>query len=263
MGRRGSPRSGSDRGRVMNARLYDALFPAQTTPARPENGLPLTTRLDPPPTDALPDAGEEALIAAARGKRLLSWQCRILLEILERACPGLIPPGPVPKGEATEPIDVETKHLEDLVLSALGVEDKRRRNQVIWEHAGSELLVHLKTARVAVLDGYVLIGVIVETVECDRVEITVPFAVGHPERLAGMVVTTEPTPRGPTLIIDRWGDALIAWAWQLLNDVIGALTARVGVDTEGVPLLPGATVASKGSLRVIPQAQHVFEVRRS
>ena len=85
----------------------------------------------------------------------LSRQCERLLAILEKNCPGLIPPGPLPPGEVTEPLDVPQKDLGELVLTALGVTDKRQRHQIVWEEAGSQLLVHMKSVRVAVLDGLV------------------------------------------------------------------------------------------------------------
>jgi len=171
----------------------------------------------------------------------------------------LLPSGPVPAGEVLDPIEVRNDDLQALMLSAVGVTDKRRRNQVIWEQAGSELLVHLARTRVQVVKGLVIVGMTVETNQSGKVEVTIPFAVGRPDRLAGMVVTTEPKPRGPTLIIDRWGDALIAAAWQALVDVVGTLTARAGVDEDGTPLLPGAVVADDSRLSVVAQAPQTFE----
>jgi hypothetical protein len=243
---------GMNRRQPVEAPVYDVFFPEWT---RTERTSSAESAPAPPAEPAIPDD----VLAATRGNRLLDWQCKRLLDILREECPGIIPPGPVPAGEVTEPIDVGSERLQDLVLGAVGVEDKRRRNQVVWQNAGSELLVHLKGTRIGVVDGFVLIGLVVETQETGRVEVTVPFAVGSSQRLAGMVVSTEPVPRGPALIIDRWGEPIIAAAWQVLVDVIGALTARVGVDHEGTPLVPGAIVASKGTLRVIPQARHAFE----
>lgn len=199
------------------------------------------------------------------GERLpkLDKQCRTLLALLRRHCPDIIPTGPVPPGEVTPPIEVGNDDLGALVLTAIGVDDKRRKHQVVWDKAGSELLVHLKKTRLAVLEGMILVGVTVESVETGQVEVTVPFAVGNSERLAGMEATTEPLPRGPSLIVDTWGDAIVAFAWQALVDVITAFCNRTGVDTAGGPLVPGAIVASPSRLQIIPQARHQFErVRR-
>jgi hypothetical protein len=202
-----------------------------------------------PPVDGPKQPGDDEL----------ERHCKKLLAELERRCPGLLPTGPLPPGEVLDPIEVRNDDLQELIHTALGVTDKRRRNQVIWEQAGSELLVHLGETRVQVLKGMVLVGLTVESNESGKVEVTIPFAVGRTDRLAGMLVTTEPKPRGPTIIIDRWGESLIAAAWQGLLDVIGTLSARAGVDEEGSPLLPGAIVAEDNLLRVVAQAPQLFE----
>jgi hypothetical protein len=260
--------------RQVDPRLYDALFPQWTAAARadlPSLGARVA-RAGSRTTDESQDeaAAAHALVRELVGllavptridaESLLEYMCRLLLATVRKYCPEVIPGEPVAPGEVTPPIDVVTEKLQDLVLAAVGVDDKRKRHQVVWEQAGSELLVHLKRTRVAVLDGLVLVGLTVESAETGRTEVTVPFAVGRTDRLAGMVVTTEPVPRGPEVIIDRWGEAITAAAWQILLDVVATLCARIGVDTTGTPLLPGAIVASKGSLRVVPQARHVHEV---
>lgn len=192
----------------------------------------------------------------------LDRHCKKLLAELEKRCPGLLPTGPLPPGEVLDPIEVRNDDLQELIYTALGVTDKRRRNQVIWEQAGSELLVHLGRTRVQVVEGLIVVGMTVESNESGTVEVTIPFAVGRPDRLAGMVVTTEPKPRGPSIIIDRWGESLIAAAWQAVLDVIGTLSARAGVDEEGSPLLPGAIVAEDNRLSVVAQAPQLFERSR-
>lgn len=276
-GRTPSTAAGRPAEREVDARLYSALFPRWTAAFHAD--MPsLESRLAPVASVPLDESKDEAEGAAELvrelgrllsvpmridAESLLEFMCRQLLATVRKYCPEIIPPGPVPPGEVTPAIDIATDDLQDLVLAAVGVDDKRKRHQVIWEQAGSELLVHFKRSRVAVLDGLVLVGLTVETIETERTEVTVPFAVGRPDRLAGMVVTTEPVPRGPEVIVDRWGEAIIAAAWQILLDVVATLCARTGVDTRGTPLLPGAIVASEGSLRVIPQARHLHEATGS
>ena len=221
-------------------------------------------------TNDSPVVGTEAIAASTAAlqtrrrkpinpKDRLARKCAQLLAQLEKHCPGLLPSGPVPAGEIVEPIEVGNDDLQELLLAAVGVADKRRRNQVVWEQSGSELLVHLRATRVQVVPGIVIVGITVETNESGRVEVAIPFAVGRRDRLAGMVVTTESRPRGPAVIVDRWGDALIAAAWEALLRVVGTLTARAGVDELGNPLLPGAVVADGNRLAVVAQAAHKFE----
>jgi hypothetical protein len=223
------------------------------TPLPPGPGRPLYP--PGPVLDPKPDPGHP-------GDDDLDRYCRQLLDELRKRCPDLLPTGPLPDGEVADTIDVHEKDIGRLFSAALGVDDRRRKKPVIWEQAGSELLVHLHGVRVAVLDGLVLVGVPIETVETKRVEVTISFAVGTPDRLAGMVVTTEAKPRGPAAIVDLWGEALIAFAWQTLLDVVERLAARTGVDVDGEPLLPGAIVANRGHLGLVPQAAHKFERRR-
>lgn len=247
---------------IENSPLQDVFFPEGVDRiAEPETELREGLRPPPrkPPVGGRPEIDHKPPDEARDKNDDLDRYCRKLLDELERRCPGLLPTGPLPAGEVTEPIEIKQPDLERLILRAVGVSDKRKRNQVIWEQAGSELLVHLKETRIAVLDGMVLLGLTVETVETKRVEVTVPFAVGRPDHLAGMVVTTEAQPRGPSVIVDGWGEALTAAGWQALLDVISTIAARTGVDENGTPLLPGAIVASRGRLGVIAQAGHVFE----
>lgn len=256
MARTGSSPPDHESRMAAHTRVLDVLFPPRATgeaePGPAEGVVDLQSDLRRLLDTKVPIDGESEL-----GRR-----CRRLLALLRKHCPDIIPPGPVPPGEVTPPVDVAAEQLTELLRTAAAAAYDRVRDRVVWEQAGSQLLVHQRQTRVAVLEGLVLVGVTVETRETGRVEVTVPFAVGRPDRLAGMVVTTEPAPRGPTAITDPWGDAIIAHCWRLLTDVVATLCAQVGVDTGGRPLLPGAIVASRGELRVIPQAPHAFEAAR-
>jgi hypothetical protein len=264
--------SGRETSGIPRRHLHDALFPDGEEPARralerlqarvtdvQQGGGKAPGRKPPertgPVLDRKPGKGDHG----HPDDDDLDRHCRKLLRELEKRCPGLLPTGPLPDGEVADTIVVDQKDVEQLFSTALGVDNRRRKKPVIWEQAGSELLVHLHRVRVAVLDGLILIGIPVETVETGRAEVTVAFAVGTPDRLAGMVATTEAKPRGPAAIVDLWAEALTAFAWQTLLDVVERLAARTGVDLDGEPLLPGALVADKGRLGLIPQAAHVFE----
>jgi hypothetical protein len=74
-----------------------------------------------------------------------------------------------------------------------------------------------------------------------------------------MVAVTETHPRGPAILVDRWGDAIVACAWQALLDVADGIAAGTGRDIDGRPLRAGALVATDDGLTVHPQAPHAFE----
>jgi hypothetical protein len=99
-------------------------------------------------------------------------------------------------------------------------------------------------------------------VMCDEIgdtEIHVTFAVGTPDRPLGMVAATEERPRGPREIVDVWGEALIAFAWQIVLDVSAGTAAHAGEDTDGAFLLPAALASTGDGLTVLPQARHGFD----
>jgi hypothetical protein len=130
---------------------------------------------------------------------------------------------------------------------------------VVWQEADAEVVVHLDRTRVRVTDGLVLVGL---TLECDQTglaEVVVPFAVGTDEHPAGLVAATEAKPRGPAVLVDRWGEAIVATAWGALVEAATAVAGERGSDLDGAPLRAGALVAQAGRIAVVPQARHPFE----
>jgi hypothetical protein len=56
--------------------------------------------------------------------------------------------------------------------------------------------------------------------------------------------------------VGRWGEALIAVAWEALMSVLAGLTRHAGTDLDVAPLIPTGVTATKGSIAVLPQARH-------
>jgi hypothetical protein len=180
-------------------------------------------------------------------------RCRELLEEVRRLCPDLVPGPPATPGELAPPASLDAEALHELVPLAVGAAEEPR---VVWQAAGSEVLVHLDATRVVTHEGLVLINLVLETEQTGRADVIVPFAVGSPEQPAGMVVMAERKPRGPAILVDRWGEAIVAAAWQALLDIADAAARASGRDVAGRPLRPGALLADEGGIRVIPQAEH-------
>ena len=137
---------------------------------------------------------------------------------------------------------------------------------VVWTAGADALLVLLDTLTVRTAHGVVTIGV---DVSCDELQTTtgtsqahvaIDFVVGTKERPTGLLAAATP-PRGPPLVVDRWGDALVAFAWQALLDTAAGLTASAGVDTDGAHLLPTAWTASPAGIAIRPQARHESDRR--
>ena len=192
----------------------------------------------------------------------LDARIRQHLKTLGKGGPGEPAPGkPLPPGWTGPPLPVKSSVLTGLVRAALVPSPDR--GSVVWQDRDSEVIAHLGETRVEVLEGLVLVGIPLECQETGRVELTTPFAVGAAGKLAGMIAVTERAPRGPPLLVSAWGEAVIAAAWRALVEVTTRLAGQAGNDAEGDRLIPGAMVAGKGVLEIIPQAMHPFDRKPS
>ncbi|MGZ4312729.1 MAG: hypothetical protein ACXVR1_11565, partial [Solirubrobacteraceae bacterium] len=97
--------------------------------------------------------------------------------------------------------------------------DKDLPSVLIWELGASALAVNVGEIATAVEEGIVTVTI---PVVCDQVprrgRVRVTFAVGSPDRPAGLLAATTQAPEGPQIVIDLWGEALVALAWQALLD---------------------------------------------
>lgn len=198
-------------------------------------------------------------LLAERGElaTALDARCARLLKQLRDQCPGAIAPRDLDPGATADPVVVRGDDLDRLLRAALASDDgDDDAGPFLLADGESALLVDPARSRVLTADGLVLV---VLGVDCDQtgpVEVTVPFAVGGEQRDAGMIATTEARPRGPAVLAERWGEALIALAWEALVSVFAGLTRHAGTDLDVAPLIPGAMQAAKGSITVVPQARH-------
>ena len=209
---------------------------------------------------------------AAAGARL-DDACLKLVEVVRQRCPGLLPAQPLQPGTPGGVVPIVTKSLAQLAVSAARTAAEVASStgpvrggdvtpaSVIWGQGADELLVLLSEIDLRVSTGLVLVMI---PVACDQLPdgrdvVTVPFAVGSPERPTGLYAATERHPRGPAAVVARWGDALVALAWQALLDLTAGVAAASGVDTDGAPLVPAALAATPDGLAVLPQARHPFD----
>lgn len=132
-------------------------------------------------------------------------------------------------------------------------------NQIVWVAGEHELLVNAGAVQMAVTDGFVLVSIPVFTEQSGNASVIVPFAVGRAGAPQGLIMATETLPRGPSLIVERWGEPLIAAAWRAVVDMTSGLAAAAGVDERNQALLPATFVAHAKGIRVTPQALHRFD----
>jgi hypothetical protein len=195
----------------------------------------------------------------ASGPGALSPRCQKLLDDLRKQCPE-VPVSDVPAGTIIEIVSLTDEQVTTDVISLLT--DNHSRNSVVWSDAESEVVVHFHETRVRTLPhGLMLIGLTLQAQETgpNPVTLTVPFALGRDNRIAGMLAVTESRPRGPTVLVDRWGDAVIATAWQALLDLAVASAASAGSDAAGRPLVPAALIVDPPRLGIVPRARFDFE----
>jgi hypothetical protein len=186
---------------------------------------------------------------------LLSDRCRQRLDALRKECPDI--PALADAGAIVGPVELTEAELAAELKAVFAIEPGLT---VVWSDAGSEALVDFATLRVAALPhGVLLVGLPIETDQTGRRELTILLALGWHQRMAGMNAVTERKPRGPEVLIARWGSAAIAATWTALMDVASARAARAGRDTLGWPLVPAALLVEPPKLQIVPRALFPFE----
>ncbi|CCK31827.1 hypothetical protein BN159_7448 [Streptomyces davaonensis JCM 4913] len=199
----------------------------------------------------------------------LDEACARLLKLVRSRCPGLLPDDPLRPGETAEPVLTDPKRAATLinlaarqaaVLRADGrptPEPEELPHAVLWREGADALLVEVGSVATRFATGLVTVLV---PVRCDQVPhgravVEVEFVVGSARRPTGLLAATS-EPRGPAVVIRRWGDALAALAWRAVLDTVGALAAATGRDTDGTALVPAALTADREGLSVQAQARH-------
>ena len=168
-----------------------------------------------------------------------------------------------------EPIRLNVTDGDDIRFLRLSGVERLSQNRVtqivqdnqgfiVWQKDDSELLVVTGKVTVSLDDGLVLISL---PVWCDQGTATlqVPFAVGGANSPAGMLVATEQHPRGPDGIILVWGEAVVAFAWQVLMSVLTRIASSTGKDQDGAGLIPAALTATADGVKILTMARHPFD----
>jgi hypothetical protein len=160
----------------------------------------------------------------------------------------------VPERDAQTALREVTRLVADLPLDTSPV--------VVWEADGSELEVDTAGVRLRCQDGLVTVTV---PVRCDELpegaRLAVPLAVGTREAPTGLVMSTFTRLDGPELVTARWSNAVTAFAWESLLELARRLTARLGSDATGRPLVPGGIASASGLLLLQPMARHDARLR--
>jgi hypothetical protein len=127
-------------------------------------------------------------------------------------------------------------------------------SSVIWVNGSNEVLVHLDSTQVRILDGMLLVSVDLETDQTGRTPLICSFALSSAADPAALVATTDEYPRGDGSLASCWGQQLQQAVWSsllsLANDHAGErnLSPRGLVATAGkLSLSAGTAIAVKGT----------------
>jgi hypothetical protein len=186
----------------------------------------------------------------------LDAECAQAVAAVRRRCPQAFSGEPLRPGQVAPPVPLTLEQAQALVRAAFGAAPA-----FVWTAGEDELLVRAAAVRLLIRDGIVLLSVPVFTDQTGDAEVVVPFAVGREQAPIGLSMATEPVPRGPSIVVERWGGELVAACWQALVRVAGAVAGAAGVDVTSQPLLPVSLQATPDGLVVLPQARHAFDRR--
>jgi hypothetical protein len=180
---------------------------------------------------------------------------------LERAGSISGPVDALKAGERLDPIPIGRDALAALIAHAcrraLGRASARARTtEVIWRDGADELAVDPGRVTIETRAGAAAVTIPVRCDQSGPGEVEVVFALGSPDRPAGLFAATDGRPRGPSVVVERWADPLTALAWSALLELAESVSAGMGRDRHGNRLIPGSLVATEEGLEVVPLARH-------
>jgi hypothetical protein len=171
-------------------------------------------------------------------------------------------PKPMAAGEATKAVFVEAGQVSELLRVAArrasGLFRPSKHAEVVWVDGDRELAVNLSDLQVKLADGLIHVMIPVRCDQTGGVVIDVVFAVGADKQPSGLFASTYRRPIGPALIVDAWGEALVAFAWQCVLGLMTGIAGAVGKDARGNVLVPVELTASPRGVAIVPMARHRF-----
>jgi hypothetical protein len=188
----------------------------------------------------------------------------------EGSGPAAVAPGRLLPGQTGQPVTMTPAAVGASALAAAAaaagitmVNGIPSAPGVLWADGTSRLFVLLSKLQVRLAAGAIAVSVPVICDEAGGTEVAVSFAVGRPDRPLGMTAAAEGRPRGPRTVVDVWGEAITALAWQVVLDVAAGAAATAGPDASGAPLIPVSITSTSDGLTVLPQARFAFDKARS
>lgn len=166
------------------------------------------------------------------------------------------------EGEVFEPVFIEAGRSIELMRvasrRAAGFFRPTQRSEVVWVEGENELAVGIAGVDVKLGDGLIRVLIPVRCDQSGQARVEVLFATGSPTEPAGLYAATARRPNGPEIVVAAWGDALVAFAWQCVLDLVTGIAAATGKDARGNLLVPVELAVSARGIQILPMARHRF-----
>jgi hypothetical protein len=166
------------------------------------------------------------------------------------------------EGELSHPVYVDNERASEFLhiaaKRAVGLFRLTRHTEAVWVYGDSELAVNLVGLSVKLSDGLIYVLIPVRCDQTGDATIEVAFAVGTADEPAGLYASTYRRPNGPPLIVEAWGETLVAFAWQCLLGMISGIAGAIGKDARGNVLVPVELTASQQGIQIVPMARYRF-----
>jgi hypothetical protein len=165
------------------------------------------------------------------------------------------------EGELSRPVSIAAKSIPGLLRTAARRAVRlpsNRQPEIIWVQGDRELAINLAALNAKVSDGLIRVLIPVRSDQTGRGIVDVAFAVGTANKPSGLYASAYRRPNGPPLIVEAWGDSLVAFAWQCLLGMLTGVAAAAGKDARGEVLVPAELIASANGISILPMARYRF-----
>jgi hypothetical protein len=171
-------------------------------------------------------------------------------------------PKPTGEGQVFQGVNVDARRATALLRVAArrasGLFRPSKHAEVVWTEAGSELAVGFDKMSVKLAQGLIELLIPVRCDQLRAAQVTVRFAVGSPGAPAGLYAASSRVPEGPELIVNAWGEALVAFGWHCLLELITGIAGATGKDKRGNVLVPVELSVTSRGIEIVPMTRHRF-----
>ncbi len=166
------------------------------------------------------------------------------------------------EGDLSHRVYVDNERVSEFLRiaakRAVGLFRPTKHTEVVWVQGDRELAINLVGINAKLSDGLIRVLIPVRSDETGKATIEVAFAVGTPNKPSGLFASAHRRPNGPPLIVEAWGENLVAFAWQCLLGMISGIAGATGKDARGNVLVPVELTASQDGIQIVPMARYRF-----